>query len=945
MTETLQKLSPHRDLQCYFFTPSAIAAISGASESGFTVSGKWRQQFDWAVAEWNRDNVFEHPALRYLPDGDLSGLVLTYCEQRSGCVPIESNLVPIVDWNDLRIWATDGSGAESVYHVNLWPDHAKPMQGTYTPACASMTLTALPGVGRRIGLAFYEYHHYYTVGSGDTLSTVAQGIAADISSNPDFTATSIGPTVTVTCRSGGPNWSSLVGTNGNRATIYGFAQDGGVCWANAYASFDGGSFPTQYEITLDFSSLKSSDGTIVPTNNVRKMRWTWAADLQNKMFSQTEFEVLITNWTVLGSNREYSVAGPGSRRIDDTDAALTYAGVWSLESGNYYGSRIHHSVTANSSVLLTYSETAPHDLYLGTRRLDSGANISVTIDGQTQPVIATELQAEDVLVRRKLATMSPGNHSVSLTHSGPNGSHFYFDFFEVAYPTANLPDYPLQTQLSLATDWDTYHSQSLPAERTAWLIQKLGFAGRVNHYAGAMWFYELTRPGTIYASLQLNFSALPYTGSPVVVLAISAPAVDGQPSTPTLIKHLRLPDDTVAEVVIALAAQINLGTNLVWAAANGNALTLTARAMGVAGNGITAALDVASQGFAVDNSSSTLTGGIDGTPYNLDTSNSLNSTLTAAAAFWRTDLTASPRLNRAARDWHQAFFASLRDYGIDCVAAFSTELMNGDPGTAAGIAQCYPDGSPVVLNTPAIQTNFSPQSLAFWLQVYLDMAALQSAAGMTPYLQSGEVQWWYFPKQVWSSSQNGNINVGMPFYDAYTQLQFTAKFGVAMQTITSNDVDPSLYPKECAFLPTMIGAQTAAIRRILRASYPTCRYEVLYPTDTNDTPLNQIVNFPADDWTPANLNCLKTESFTFTGNYNLDQSLYSIGVSADKGFGSSSRSHLIGIGDAQSSWMKEADAAQSQGLESVVLFALDQFCLIGYPPPPYVTTRRAVRQG
>jgi hypothetical protein len=106
----------------------------------------------------------------------------------------------------------------------------------------------------------------------------------------------------------------------------------------------------------------------------------------------------------------------------------------------------------------------------------------------------------------------------------------------------------------------------------------------------------------------------------------------------------------------------------------------------------------------------------------------------AAADYWRTDLTAVPRLNRAARDWHAAFFAALKAYGMDAVAAFSTELMNGDPSAQVGIAQRYPDGTAVVLNTPAIQTNFSPVSLAFWKQVYLDMAQIQSAAGLQPYL-------------------------------------------------------------------------------------------------------------------------------------------------------------------------------------------------------------------
>ena len=40
-------------------------------------------------------------------------------------------------------------------------------------------------------------------------------------------------------------------------------------------------------------------------------------------------------------------------------------------------------------------------------------------------------------------------------------------------------------QMTLATDWDTDHSLAIAAERTAWLMQKLGFCGRANHYAGA----------------------------------------------------------------------------------------------------------------------------------------------------------------------------------------------------------------------------------------------------------------------------------------------------------------------------------------------------------------------------------------------------------------------------------------------------------------------------
>src|SRR5277367_5868883 len=142
MPETLQKLTPDRDLQCYFFEPSAVAALSATSSAGYTVSGTWRQQFDWAVIEWNRDNVFEHPAFRYLPDGDLSGLTLTYNETREDCIPIDSDLFATVDWPSLRVWGDSGTG-EQVYKVPLL-NYATPIAGSYLPATVQFTLGGNP---------------------------------------------------------------------------------------------------------------------------------------------------------------------------------------------------------------------------------------------------------------------------------------------------------------------------------------------------------------------------------------------------------------------------------------------------------------------------------------------------------------------------------------------------------------------------------------------------------------------------------------------------------------------------------------------------------------------------------------------------------------------------------------------------------------------------------
>src|SRR5579863_4811508 len=157
MPEILQKLQPDRDLQCYFFEPSAVAALSATSATGFTVSGTWRQQFDWTVIEWNRDNVFEHPAFRYLPDGDLSGLTLSYQETRENCIPLDSDLYPTVAWPTLRIWANPGSG-EEIYQIPL-ASYATHVAGSYHFATVQFTLGGTPTAQDYVGIAFLSEHY------------------------------------------------------------------------------------------------------------------------------------------------------------------------------------------------------------------------------------------------------------------------------------------------------------------------------------------------------------------------------------------------------------------------------------------------------------------------------------------------------------------------------------------------------------------------------------------------------------------------------------------------------------------------------------------------------------------------------------------------------------------------------------------------------------------
>jgi len=883
MSEQLTKLQPNRDLQCYFQEPSAVAALSATSGSGFTVSGCWRQQFDWALVEWNRDDVFEHPALRKLPDGDLSGVTLSYQETRTNCIPLDSTTYDSIGWSYLRVWEESG-GAENFHRVPL-KQYATPV-GSYTQPTVQFQLQGTLTPGDYIELAWLDQHLNYQIAAGDTLASALAGLAGFINGNTTcgVTASASGATITLT-------YNGAPGSNGNRVGVYGTVHGATEQWSPSWAMFTGGISPAVWQVSLDFSNLTDDGGHKITTTNVRKLRWTWAADWQAGNFQRSEFSVVAANWQAAGSNLLYSVAGPGSRRIEDGAPEVTYTGTWVEERGNYSGGSIRHATATGASLRSTYTAPYAHSLYLGTRYCDNGGQVTVQVDGNAAVTVNLQRALEDVLIRAPLGQFQgTGPHTVTLTYSGTNGTDVYFDFLEIVVPTTVLPVFAASPTTTLATDWDTLHSLAIAPERTAWLMNALGFKGRANHYAGALWFYEVVCPANQYATGAITFAGTPqFSGTTQITLAGS------------VISHLNLIGDTAASIAKCFELSITAGSSAVWAQANGATLTITARSTGTDGNAITLAATTGSTAFTATVSGATLSGGVTGK--------------------WLTDLAATPRMNRAARDWSLSFFAALQGYGIGVTASFSMELGNGDDSLAAGIAQRYTDG-PCWVNTPALQTNFSPASTAFWQQVYLDMANVMAAAGVTPYLQFGEIEWWYFADSA-----------SMPFYDAYTQSAFQTAYGRAMQAIASQNADPAAYQQECAFLAGLIGTFTQAIMSFVRQSHANAQFEVLYPPDVNNTALNKLINFPAAAWTPAALACLKTENFTYTGDRNLDLARQSIGLPMSLGFPAGKSSHLVGISDYTTPWDKERRLALGAGLESVVLFALDQFCLVGYGLP------------
>jgi hypothetical protein len=902
------KLQPDQDLQCYFERPSAIAAMSQASASGFVLSGTWRQQFDWAVVDWNRDNVFEHHMHRNLPDGDLSGLVLTYDESRLNCIELDSDLYPTVDWPYLRVWMDSGEG-EQVHRVKL-KDHATPLEGSYSCARATFTLSGILTPGDYIGLAWLDEQYNHPVDASDTLESAVAALASAVNSlSATMKAEHSGNQITlVYVGLGEDSETSRTGVNGNRLGVYGFLSGQRTeSWTPAWQNFQGGTSPTSWRVQLDFSDLRNTAGERIPMHAVRKMRWTYSASLQPGAFERAEFQVTVSNWQVTGSGRKYSVAAPGSIRWEESSKDFSYEGSWNEGYGNFSGGSIKYSVQPGAKAIATYSAPMAHDLYLGTRYSLNGADCSVSIDGEPATVYGLKIVDDDMLCRVFLGSLPAGTHDIRISHSGVEGESLYVDFIEAVRPTEDRPQLTGSSVLAVATDWDTDHSLALPAERTAWNLIALGLRGRVNHYVGALVFYELEKHEHVYASATVTFIGTPAFSALTEIRINRA----GLPQTSeTVYQHQSVIGETAESVAKAFELLINNGSTAIWAESTGDRLAIWARTMGSGGNDLTVSGNPVAGDFTV--STSGFSGGIDG--------------------YWRTDTTSEMKINRAARDWSRSFFAKLHQEGLDGTAAFSMELQHGDPSVEAGLAQRYPSGNPVVLTTPALQTNFSPTSLLYWREVYREMAGLMAEAGLTPYLQFGEVQWWYFP-------YDGS---GMPFYDEHTKNQFRIQHGFEMRIIPDGSVDPSMFQEEAAFLAALIGNFTQEIIAHVRDLYPGCRFEVLYPTDVNEGAFNRVVNLPTE-WSNATLNCMKTESFTFTFGRDLNKARGSMLFPFDSNFPRSKRSHLIGVSDARSSWLREADLAEGLGLDSVVLFALDQLCLIGYDLPLAVRGGRSTR--
>ena len=93
-TEALNKFEPRRTMHLRGFDRrGAAAALHNATASSIRCSGVFRSPDDFAVLVlFKRDNIFEHHSVRWLEDGDLSGMSLAFdYDAGDGVAPLDAS--------------------------------------------------------------------------------------------------------------------------------------------------------------------------------------------------------------------------------------------------------------------------------------------------------------------------------------------------------------------------------------------------------------------------------------------------------------------------------------------------------------------------------------------------------------------------------------------------------------------------------------------------------------------------------------------------------------------------------------------------------------------------------------------------------------------------------------------------------------------------------------
>lgn len=385
MSESFNKLQPDRTLYLRGFDSFAAAAtIRNASPTGFRIGGIFRDPADFAVAVlYDADNTFEHPSVRYLPDFNLAGIVLTCSLLYTDAVqPIDSPKYNWIDWATLDCILEDGTTAKiplldnalladpsfpaasatlnvlidgiqianrlTLWYQNLAFDYTVP--GGLSGSAAYVWQASPSTASIAVGTTTYTYN--VTAPGGEDGATIAAGVATAAAADPQVAFTASGDTLT---------FASKVNTGGS---VY---VGGYWLWliTDSPDAFIAAAMAT-FLNTCDWVSANTTHGLIASatgpaltitaaqygTANVNGASVTWV--------SGTKFSGLTAGSTILLAGTAYSIASVQSPlQLTLTAAATTATAVpYLAPRGGRDGNMIELYSLASSPSQLCFDRSA-----------------------------------------------------------------------------------------------------------------------------------------------------------------------------------------------------------------------------------------------------------------------------------------------------------------------------------------------------------------------------------------------------------------------------------------------------------------------------------------------------------------------------------------------------------------------------------------------------------
>jgi hypothetical protein len=988
VSEAIAKLEPHRTLSMRGFDRrGCAAAIHSASAGGFTVSGVFSDLADFVVLMlFDADDNYGHLfTTRYLPDFDLTNVVLEFDLAITGGMYPGSSKFPSVPWNAISYIESGGTRGSQALDITA-------TTGMVAASC-TFTVTGVPTNFDRLYIVYLGNVVFDTgtsITTGMTLAQVATLLVNEInaatSSTVPLTASSVGAVITVTCTEPGQDGNTI-------ELVAMYKAAGNTQIAPATAKLTGGIDPTSFHVKIDFSalgiaSLRQCWMTLAPSLPID----SGGVNPTLVPFAPREFSYVFSNWTVAdpSAHTPLSVAAPGSVVVSSADSWVSYGGSgWSETSGFYYRGFARQSAHAGDTVTIRYSCQSSHDLYLGTLLAYGNGSFDVELDGVSQAGRATALEGalagDSPIAGRRLlvAGVAAGTHTVLLTLAA--SASCTFDFLHAVIPGNVLDPPSLYPAVNAACDFDTNQTYQIPPARALWVLSKLGFTGDLDFYAGVFFALKRGRSGGNFHQATITITG--YGGGAGIgsgfgdgdviwitvggIVPSGGTVISGATSTGgnptggtgiggTVFGVAVFPADTLTTLVQRIVDGINALFVGMAAAPTATAGQLTVTVLSPI-NGF--ALDVslsagAAGGLTVtgDVGTTSYTGGQEGTwgvdatqaspinrafsDYIADLAALIHTAGQTMTLAFSQELLAPPDANSSAGAWCQRFsdgtsvltataFGSWGAGYIESVASgvyqqtghgyitgnsahFASATQSGQWYLDVTDADHYTLGAQIANSggyTPAAgdavfidlqtsQCNFNPATVTPYLQkCYVQAVNILAAAGLTPWVQFGEVGWWFFSRvhalpvgyaswtapisigtnaphtlltgqgaitcgiqgntaanteahvtvvdstHVTLDGSNGNgaytgggtiSGGGMAYYDAYTAAAAVTALGRALATFDTQDDDPSVNAyADVDFLAGQIYTHISAIVAAVLAAQAASRFELLYPLDVN----------------------------------------------------------------------------------------------------------------